>query len=1349
MKKHKVLILIIMCCMIATCFSGYINVIAESYSSSNTSLPNITDEGIEAYVDTNVEPNVSINKTAEWIDIENGIAKITLSETDSVKELVDNSDYIIVFDVSGSMPIVTINGYEPGTYNINVGEVVNIGCKNPNHYSRLKPGFADDLNGWRNAYHYDNNGTPTNTTDDRLLNYSASSYQQKNWKGEVIQTFYLSAAKDFMYRKENGCYSSLDTSQRMINNFVDEALKYDANTQFAYIAFAGDVVKSNGFTSGANLKQLVNTSTQYVGTAYVPPLNKVRDYLASYSGSKKLKVIFLTDGDNTDSCMTTVNSLKSQYDFELYSVTADYSASTSSDIYRMGDRYLSVNSTNVDTSVQKFIDYSLNRTIIKATNKVYTDKISDYFEIVNSGSYTLPSNVSANNGIVTWNVPNNTSTLSTTNSTSFYVKLKDEYRKTAIDTKYKTNLDTEAEKGAKLTYKIEGGDYNNQTRTISKSSPELPYGLAVISTNKIWEDFDNKYNTRPSSITLNLNKNGTKVDEVSITGTEYTFPGYKYVDGDLKVYGLTYDNSSNKINNVYTITENSISNYDNTQTGNSSNSYTIKNTLNMPSEIEVKYIDNVTKNEISATQTLNGKVGEEYTTSPKIVDGYVLYATPENASGDYKVEKTTVIYEYRKLSNVTTKYIDWYTGEEIETKEVDTYKEGDSYTTIKKTVDGYTFTSVSDNNKGTIGREDIEVVYFYKKNTSVTIKYVDINTNEAIADEVKKTGVQGDLYDSIQKQIDNYKFVEVDGVVFGSMQADPITITYKYVKQADVYVDYIDEVTGAKLGSVSPRRYSEGEEYTTTPIEIDGYRLTRSTENANGTMGREDIHVKYYYKKNTSVTVEYIDMITKESIADEEVINGVEGQEFETVKKSVEGYEFIEVEGKTSGQMDRNPSVVTYKYKKNANLITEHIDANTNTKITPDVVKKYKEGDNYEALAQDFEGYVLVQSPESTTGIMGREDITKTFYYKKISSGLVVKYVDVLTGELLDQEEYSGNENDVIKLDEKSFKYYVLHSKPDYSEVSLTVEPQEVIYYYIRTSKVPVEGIDQDTREVIYETEVSGIEGDEYTTVPREIPGYKLVKVPENQNGTFERDNLKVTYEYKKIAGKLVVKYVDKETGDILDSYEVNGLYGDSYETEEKSFEDYNFVEVVGQEVGTLTEETKEVTYFYEKKTGKVIVKYVDKDGNELEREETEEKVGKEYKTSEKEIKDYKLIEKPNNEEGKYIDGTIEVVYVYDKIEKGTIVVNFVDKEGNVLFTRVVEENIVGEEFYIEAPEIEGYRIIGEKTVRATYINGELVFDVVYEPIIDLPNTGDINIFVYIIISAICIGVIAKKFIKE
>ncbi len=1356
MTKRKISIFIIMCCIIATCFSQYTNVVANSYNDEKSILNENNDDsnyGIQALVDTNVEPNVSIGKTAQWVDIENGIAKITLSETDAVKELVDNSDYIIVFDVSGSMPIVTVNGYEPGTYNIDINEAFNIGCKNPNHYSKLKPGFGDDMNGWRNAYHYDNNGTPNNTADDRLLNYSSSTYQQKNWKGEVVQTFYLSSVKDFMYSKSNGCYSSLDTSQRMINNFVDEALKYDANTKFAYVSFAEGVVKTNTFTTGANLKQLVNTSTQYGGTNYIPPLDKVGELLASYNGNKNLKVIFLTDGDNYDSAMGTVNSLKSRYNFEIYSVSADFIADSSSDIYRMGDKYLYVSSSNVDSAVNNFIDYSLNRTIIKATNKVYTDKISEYFEIVNSGSYTLPSNVTESNGVVTWNVPNNTSTSSVTNTTSFYVKLKDEYRKTATETKYKTNLDSATENGAVLTYKIEGGDYNNQTRNISKSSPELPYGLSVINTSKVWSDYDNKYNTRPSSITLNLNKNGTEVDEITISGTSHTFPGYKYVNGQLKVYGLMYDNNSNKVNNVYSVTEDSIENYDITQTGDSLNSYTVENTLNMPSEIEVKFIDNVTKDEISESEHYNGKVGESYTTTPKTIDGYVLYVTPSNVSGDYKVEKTTIVYEYRKLSKVTTKYIDWYTGNELADTEVDTYKEGDPYTTIKKTVDGYTFASVSDNYNGIIGREDIEVVYYYKKNTSVTIKYIDINTNEEIADEVKKIGVQGTFYDSIEKQIEDYKFVRVDGEVFGSMQAEPITITYKYVKQANVYVDYIDEITGNKLGAASPVKYSEGEEYTTSPMDIDGYTLTRSTENANGTMGREDIYVKYYYKKNTSVTVKYIDMVTNEEIADEEIINGLEGQNFETIKKSINGYEFIESEGKTSGQMDRYPTTVTYKYKKNANLITEHIDANTNEKIVDDVVKTYKEGDNYEALAQNFEGYVLVQSPESTTGVMGREDIIKTFYYKKISSGLIVKYVDVLTGELLEQEEYSGNENDVIKLDEKSFKYYVLHSRPEFSEVTLTVEPQEVTYYYIRTSKVPVEGIDQDTREVLYTSEVSGIEGDKYNTVPRDIPGYKLVKIPENQNGIFERENQKVTYEYKKISGKVIVKYVDKETGEELDNYEINGLYGESYETENKTFEDYNFVEVTGLEVGTLSEETKEVTYYYEKKIGKVVVKYVDKEGNEIIREEIEDKVGTEYNTNEKEIKDYVLVEVPENKQGKYVDGTIEVVYVYEKVkveEKGTIIVNFVDREGNILFTRVMKEDLVGESFYIEAPEIKGYRIIGSNIVEAKFVNGELVFDIVYEKIIeDLPNTGDINVLLYMLIAIFSVTIITKKIIKD
>ena len=62
-----------------------------------------------------------------------------------------------------------------------------------------------------------------------------------------------------------------------------------------------------------------------------------------------------------------------------------------------------------------------------------------------------------------------------------------------------------------------------------------------------------------------------------------------------------------------------------------------------------------------------------------------------------------------------------------------------------------------------------------------------------------------------------------------------------------------------------------------------------------------------------------------------------------------------------------------------------------------------------------------------------------------------------------------------------------------------------------------------------------------------------------------------------------------------------------------------------------------------------------------------------------------------------------------------------------------MEENEVGKEFYMELPEIEGYRIVGDKVIKAKFENGELVFDAVYEKIEEeIPATGDISILLII-----------------
>ena len=763
--------------------------------------------------------------------------------------------------------------------------------------------------------------------------------------------------------------------------------------------------------------------------------------------------------------------------------------------------------------------------------------------------------------------------------------------------------------------------------------------------------------------------------------------------------------------------------------------------------VTVRYLDVKTNESLEKEIVINGLEADDYDTEQKTFEGYKYVSVDGNTSGKMEREPITITYYYIKQSNVVTKYVDKVTGEEITDKIEVTYSEGDNYTTVRKTIEGYTCVEDSKNITGVVGRENIEVTYYYKKNTGVTVKYIDMYENIEISGTESKTGLEGDEYTTEQKDIPGYRFVEVVGEPSGQMSREPVEIVYKYVKQTKVTVYHKDENTNEILIAEMPVDYDEKAEYTTKEKEIKGYTKTGDSGNTAGVVGRENIEVTYYYKKNTKVTVKYIDMVTGEKIGEEEVIEGLERDEYETVKKEIEGYEWVETEGKASGQMEKNPTEVIYKYKKVSKLITEHIDANTNEKIIENIEKEYKEGERYEALAQNLEGYVLVESPEETTGVMGRENITKTFYYKKISAGLTVKYVDKITGELLDQKEYSGNEKDVIELEEKDFKYYILSSKPDFSQVELTVEPQEVVYYYIRTSKVEIEGIDQESGEVLYQGEVSGLEGDKYETYPREIEGYELVKIPDNQNGTYKRNNEKVVYEYRKIAGKVEVKYVDDETGEIIESYEIEGKVGDSYKTERREYEGYSLVKVEGETSGVLEREEKEVIYHYERKIGKLIVKYIDEEGKEILREESEGKVGDKYKVEEKEIEGYEIVKRPENVEGEYKEGVIEVVFivrqevVVEPIEKGTIKVNFIDKEGNILKETYIEEGEEGKEFYMEAPEIEGYKIVGEREIRATFVAGEIVFDIVYEKIPEEINvdTGDIAVIAIASVTVICV----------
>ena len=588
--------------------------------------------------------------------------------------------------------------------------------------------------------------------------------------------------------------------------------------------------------------------------------------------------------------------------------------------------------------------------------------------------------------------------------------------------------------------------------------------------------------------------------------------------------------------------------------------------------VVVKYYERNSETELSETETLTGKVFDEYVTLPKEIEGYTLISDSENITGTMEENQIIVIYYYAKNVKAKIKYVDKANGSVIEEEIIDT-KDGDILDVIAKDIENYVLVESPEDTTIEVGKEDITLTFYYSKiSEGVIEKHIDKITNEIIETNVYE-GKEGDSYETAAIEIEGYDLV-VDMLPEnpeGTMTAEIIEVKYYYIRKANIIVEYIDYITGEKLSekdengeeidSTIMGEGHESDEYTTSPKEFDGYVLTETPENATGTLkvektvdeeGNEVINITtkvvYKYGKVASVRIEYIDSETNEKIAEDDIIQGYEGKEYTVEAKEIAKYAVVESPENISGEMK--------------------IEVITN---------------------------------EETGEITENSEIVLTFKYVKKDGKVIVRYIDKATNEVLDETEITGRIDTEYETQEKEITDYTYLSeeRPENASGTITEETIIVNYYYIKVAKVVVQFIDKYTGEVVYEQVVhKGYNGEEYKTVPPEIDGYILIKeeYPSNAEGKYETETQEVTYYYARKA-KVEISYIDAETGaELLEKEYIKGKEGDSYTTEAKEVNYYKLQEVDKQEgkmevVVTTDEETgmervnniTKVTYKYRK----------------------------------------------------------------------------------------------------------------------------------------------------------------------
>ena len=210
-----------------------------------------------------------------------------------------------------------------------------------------------------------------------------------------------------------------------------------------------------------------------------------------------------------------------------------------------------------------------------------------------------------------------------------------------------------------------------------------------------------------------------------------------------------------------------------------------------------------------------------------------------------------------------------------------------------------------------------------------------------------------------------------------------------------------------------------------------------------------------------------------------------------------------------------------------------------------------------------------------------------------------------------------------------------------------------------RKGTVTVKYVDEDGNDLTSPITLTGNVGDSYTTSKKTFSGYTLSSTPTNATGKYTASNITVTYKYTKDEepieeGKVIVKYIDTD-GNTLETVTLTGNVGDSYATEEKTFNGYEIVSIPSNANGKFKTTTTTVTYEYEKtsavENGTVIVRYIDEETNkEIASSITlTGKVGEKYTTSSKNIEGYTLSFVPNNVSGTYKSTTTIVTYSYLK----------------------------------------------------------------------------------------------------
>ena len=371
---------------------------------------------------------------------------------------------------------------------------------------------------------------------------------------------------------------------------------------------------------------------------------------------------------------------------------------------------------------------------------------------------------------------------------------------------------------------------------------------------------------------------------------------------------------------------------------------TVINYVANKAKLVVKYVDEKGK-DLIPSETTEGKVGDEYTTTGKVIPGHLLVRVDGDAKGKIGTDGSTVTYVYKPIGSwipnipgQPTSPIKYPNNPDDPTKPgkpTETLPYVPGYTPVDKDGNPLKPVDPTDPTKGyvvpnipTDPSQDTVINYVANK-AKLVVKYVDEKGKDLIPSETTE-GKVGDEYTTTGKVIPGHLLVRVDGDAKGKIGTDGSTVTYVYKPIGS----WIPNIPGQPT---SPIKYPNDPQDPTkpgqptevlpyvpgfTPEDKDGNPL-KPVDPTDPTKGyvvpniptdpSQDTVINYVANK-AKLVVKYVDEKGKDLIPSE-TTEGKVGDEYTTTGKVIPGHLLVRVDGDAKGKIGTDGSTVTYVYK--------------------------------------------------------------------------------------------------------------------------------------------------------------------------------------------------------------------------------------------------------------------------------------------------------------------------------------------------------------------------------------------------------------------------------------------------